>query len=46
MMNDEKFQRAIDIVLENQARFYTDLQQTQQVQKEAEKRVNVLERGC
>ena len=52
-MDDEKFQRAIDIILENQAQFYTDLQkvqetnkQIQETQKEAEKRVNVLERVC
>ncbi len=45
-MDDEKFQRAIDIILENQAQFYVDLQQIQEVQREAEKRANVLERVC
>lgn len=50
-MDDEKFQRAIDIILENQAKFYTDLQQVQEtnkeiqeMQKESEKRLNILER--
>lgn len=52
-MDDEKLQRAIEFILENQARFYADLQQVQEAnkqiqeaQKEAEKRVNVLERIC
>ena len=52
-MDEEKFQRAIDIILENQAQFYTDLQkiqetnkQIQEAQLEAEKRTNVLERAC
>ena len=52
-MDDEKFQRAIDIILQNQAQFYADLQQVQETNKEiqdsqtkAEKRTNVLERAC
>jgi len=52
-MDEEKFQRAIDILLEQQAKFYSDLQQMQETNKEiqenhlkAEKRTNVLERAC
>ena len=43
-MDEENFQRAIDIILQNQARFYSDLQQLQEEQKEAKKRADVLER--
>lgn len=43
-MDEEKFQRAIDIILQNQAQFYSDLQQLQEGQKEAKKRADVLER--
>lgn len=43
-MDEEKFQRAIDIILQNQAQFYSDLQQLQEEQKEAKKRADVLER--
>ncbi len=52
-MDDEKLQRSIEFILENQARFYADLQQVQEtnkqiqeLQKEAEKRTSVLERVC
>ena len=45
-MDDEKIQKTIDIILGHQAQFYADLQQLQEVQKEAEKRTNVLERVC
>lgn len=52
-MDDEKLQRTIDFILENQAQFYADLQQVQETnkqiqetQKEAEKRANILERVC
>jgi uncharacterized coiled-coil DUF342 family protein len=45
-MDDEKLQKTIEFILENQAQFYADLQQIQETQKEAEKRVNVLERVC
>ena len=52
-MDEEKFQRAIDIILEGQAQFYAGLQQMQETSKEmrenqekAEKRTNVLERAC
>ncbi len=43
-MDEENFQRAIDIILQNQARFYSDLHQLQEEQKEAKKRADVLER--
>lgn len=43
-MDEEKFQRAIDIILQNQAQFYSDLQQLQEEQKEAKKRADVLEK--
>ena len=43
-MDEEKFQRAIDIILQNQAQFYADLQQVQEEQKEATKRADVLEK--
>jgi len=45
-MDEEKFQRAIDIILEQQATFYSGLQELQEIQKGAEKRTNVLERVC
>ncbi len=45
-MDEEKFQRAIDILLEQQGKFYSDLQELKEVQKEAEKRTNILERIC
>jgi len=50
-MDDEKLDKTIDFILNNQAQFYADLQKIQETQKgiqetqiEAEKRVNVLER--
>lgn len=52
-MDDEKINRTIEIIFQNQAQFYADLQamrevnkQIQETQAEAEKRVNVLERVC
>ncbi len=43
-MDDEKLDKTIEIILQNQAQFYADLQKIQESQKESEKRVNVLER--
>ena len=50
-MDDEKLKKTMEFILDNQAQFYADLQQIQETnkqiqesQKEAEKRVNVLER--
>ena len=52
-MDEKKFQRALDAILEAQAQFYVDLQHVQETNKEiqelqkgAEKRVSVLERAC
>jgi septal ring factor EnvC (AmiA/AmiB activator) len=52
-MDDEKLERTFEFILNSQAQFYADLQkiqetnrQIQETQKEAEKRVNVLERVC
>lgn len=45
-MDDEKLEKTIEFILNNQAQFYADLQKIQETQKEAEKRVNVLERAC
>jgi septal ring factor EnvC (AmiA/AmiB activator) len=45
-MNDEKFEKTIEFILNNQAQFTSDIQKLQESQKEAEKRVNVLERAC
>lgn len=43
-MDNDKIEKTIEIILENQAQFYTDLQEMKEIQKEAEKRVSVLER--
>jgi hypothetical protein len=43
-MNEKKFEKAIDVLLQQQAQFYADLGELKEIQKEAEKRVNVLER--
>ncbi len=45
-MDEEKFQRAIDTRLDQQARFYSDLQELKDIHKEAGKRTGVLERVC
>ena len=45
-MDDEKLEKTIEFILNNQAQFYADLQEFRKTQKEAEKRVNVLERAC
>ena len=36
-MDEEKFERAFDVILRNQAQFYSDLQQLHAGQKEAKK---------
>jgi methyl-accepting chemotaxis protein len=50
-MDDEKLQKTIEFILNNQAQFYADLQQVQETNKElqeahkdAEKRIKTLER--
>ena len=52
-MDDEKLERTIEFILNNQAQFYADLQkiqetnkEIQEAQKEAAIRTNVLERVC
>lgn len=45
-MDDDKIERTIEIILQNQAQFYADLQEIRGVQKEAVKRTNVLDRAC
>ena len=43
-MDDKKFQKAIDILLQQQASTYAEIQETKESQKEHSKRVGVLER--
>lgn len=45
-MDDEKLEKTIEFILNNQAQFTVDIQKLQESQKEGEKRVNVLERVC
>ncbi len=52
-MDDEKIDKTIEFILNNQAQFYADLQKVQETnkeiqenQKEAAIRTNVLERVC
>lgn len=44
IMTDEKLQRTIEFILENQAQFTVDIQKLQEAHKEGEKRINTLER--
>ncbi len=44
-MDNDKIERTIEIILQNQAQFYADMQMIQEAQKESEKRVSVLERA-
>lgn len=44
-MDDEKINRTIEIILQNQAQFYAGMQMIQEAHKESEKRVSVLERA-
>lgn len=43
-MDNDKIDRTIDIILQNQAQFYANLQELQEVQKESEKRISELEK--
>jgi len=45
-MDDEKLEKTIEFILNNQAQFTIDIRLLQESQKEGEKRVNVLERVC
>jgi MinD-like ATPase involved in chromosome partitioning or flagellar assembly len=42
-MDEEKINKTIEILLQNQAQFYANLQMMQETNKDAEKRVSVLE---
>ena len=44
-MDEDKISKTIEIILQNQAQFYADLQQVQEIQKESEKRIGILERA-
>ncbi len=43
-MDDEKLQKTMEFILNNQAQFTVDIQKIQESHKEAEKRVGALER--
>ncbi len=45
-MDDEKLEKTIEFILNNQVQFTVDIQKMQETQKEGEKRVNILERVC
>jgi len=45
-MENEKWEKTIEFILNNQAQFTVDIQKFQEAQKEGEKRTNVLERIC
>jgi prefoldin subunit 5 len=44
-MDEEKIKSTIEILLQNQAQFYANLQMMQETDKDAEKRISVLERA-
>ena len=44
-MDDEKLEKTIEFILNNQAQFTVDIQKLQEANKEAEKRISVLERA-
>jgi uncharacterized coiled-coil DUF342 family protein len=44
-MTNKEVEKAVEILLQNQAQFYANLQEIQEIQKESEKRINVLERA-
>ncbi len=44
-MDEEKINKTIEILLQNQAQFYANLQMLQETNKDAEKRIEVLERA-
>ncbi len=46
MMDEEKINKTLGIILQNKALFYTDLQMLQETNKEAEKRIGILERAA
>lgn len=44
-MDEDKINKTIEILLQNQAQFYANLQMLQETNKDAEKRISVLERA-
>lgn len=44
-MDEEKINNTIESLLQNQAQFYANLQMMQEANKDAEKRISVLERA-
>ncbi|MDQ2747210.1 MAG: hypothetical protein M3T96_08130 [Acidobacteriota bacterium] len=44
-MDDEKLEKTIEFILNNQAQFTVDVQKLQEANKEGEKRVSILERA-
>jgi len=44
-MDEDKINKTIEILLQNQAQFYANLQMMQETNKDAEKRISVLERA-
>ena len=44
-MDDEKLEKTIEFILNNQAQFTVDIQKLQEANKDAEKRVSILERA-
>jgi predicted nucleic acid-binding Zn-ribbon protein len=45
-MDDEKLERTIEFILNNQAQFLVDIQKLQEAHQSAEKRLNQLERAA
>lgn len=45
-MDDEKLERTIEFILNNQAQFSVDIQKLQEAHQSAEKRLNQLERAA
>ncbi len=44
-MDDEKLEKTIEFILNNQAQFTVDIQKLQEANKDAEKRVSILDRA-
>ena len=44
-MDDKKLEKTIEFILNNQAQFSVDIQKLQEANKDAEKRISVLERA-
>lgn len=44
-MDDEKIQKTLEFILDNQAQFSSDMQELKEFHKQSEKRISVLERA-